>query len=36
VITHVEAMKAALTVGIEVRPLPGHGGSTICQPVLAR
>jgi exonuclease SbcC len=36
VITHVEAMKAALTVGIEVRPLPGHGGSTIRQPVLAR
>jgi exonuclease SbcC len=37
VITHVEAMKAALTVGIEVRPLPGHGGSTcvitpICRP----
>ena len=31
VITHVEAMKAALTVGIEVRPLPGHGGSTIRQ-----
>ncbi|MGD9703886.1 MAG: AAA family ATPase [Acidimicrobiia bacterium] len=36
VITHVETMKAALTVGIEVRPLPGNGGSTIRQPVLAR
>jgi exonuclease SbcC len=34
VITHVDAMKAALPVGIEVRPLPGNRGSTIHQPLL--
>lgn len=31
IITHVEAMKAALPVGIEVRRLPGARGSTIHQ-----
>lgn len=34
VITHVEAMKAALAVGIEVEPLPGGQGSRIVQPLL--